>query len=159
MVITSAPVPSSGDVIQVVRRVVGQLEPEQLESVDPVAKAWLSGDLDKRRLRLSGGGGGVGAGVEEYLLAELLFPIVSGAFGNVLGTVAVEPKRFKWKKQQPPLPAATEGEAAGASALPPLTGEQAEELRAACVQHARAMGMSAARAAVLADAIIGSMTR
>jgi hypothetical protein len=159
MGITSASVPSSGDVIQVVRRVVGQLEPDQLESVDPVAKAWVSGDLDRRRPKLAHGGG-VGSGVEEYLLAELLFPIVSGAFGDVLGAVALEPKRFRWKKKQrPPAPDATEGKPTGPSALAPPAGEEAVKLRAACVKHARALGMSAARAEVLADAIIGSMTR
>jgi hypothetical protein len=91
-----------------------------------------------------------------------LFPIVSGAFGDVLGTVALEPRRLTWRKKHPPAqeapaPAAAGGPA-GASALDPLSGQQAERLHAACVRHAQAMGMSAGRAAVLADAILGSMT-
>jgi hypothetical protein len=40
-----------------------------------------------------------------------------------------------------------------------LTTEQAENLRAACQRHARALGLSSAKAALLADAILGALTR
>ena len=149
----AASAPSAGAVIQVVRSVVGELEPDQLESVDPVAEAWLTGDLDKRRPSSSPGGGAVGSGIAAYLLAELLFPIVAGAFGDVLGTVALEPRRL-WHKKKPAAAQVTPG-----PPLEALTEQQAEKLYAACLRHAQAMGISAARAAVLADAILGSMAR
>jgi hypothetical protein len=147
-------VPSTADVIQIVQRVVDQLAPEELALVDQAADAWICGDLDSRSQGAPGGG--VGSGIEVYLLCELLFPIISGAIGEVLGTIALEPSRLRRKKKQPP--AAADKRSAGGP-LVPLTVQQQEKLHTACLANAVTVGVPDERAALLANAIIGSMIR
>jgi hypothetical protein len=147
-------VPSTADVIQIVQRVVDQLAPEELALVDQAADAWICGDLDSRSQGAPGGG--VGSGIEVYLLCELLFPIISGAIGEVLGTIALEPSRLRRKKKQPP--AAADKRSAGGP-LVPLTVQQQEKLHTACLANAITVGVPDERAALLANAIIGSMIR
>jgi hypothetical protein len=147
-------VPSTADVIQIVQRVVDQLAPEELAFVDQAADAWICGDLDSRSQGAPGGG--VGSGIEVYLLCELLFPIISGAIGEVLGTIALEPSRLRRKKKQPP--AAADKRSAGGP-LVPLTVQQQEKLHTACLANAITVGVPDERAALLANAIIGSMIR
>jgi hypothetical protein len=149
-------VPSTADVIQIVQRVVDQLAPEELALVDQAADAWICGDLDSRSQGAPGGG--VGSGIEVYLLCELLFPIISGAIGEVLGTIALEPTRLRRKKKQPPAAAAADKRPAGGP-LVPLTVQQQEKLHTACLANAIAVGVPDERAALLANAIIGSMIR
>jgi hypothetical protein len=153
--------PASG-VTEVVRYVVSQLAPEELEVVDAVAEAWLAGDSGNGRSKRAPGAA-VGFGVEAVLLCELLFPIVSGAIGDVLGTIALEPGRLKRKGRTPRSAPAEPGAANGSGAAEdglavPLTTKQAEDLRAACQRHARALGLPPAKAALLADAVLGSVT-
>lgn len=153
---------SATEVTEVVRHVVSQLAPEELEVVDAVADAWLSDARGNGRSK-GAPGAAVGFGVEEILLSELLFPIVSAAIGDVLGTIALEPGRLKRKRRMPgSVPAkpdpANAGTVAGAGPAAQLTKEQAENLHAAAQRHARALGLSSARAALLADAVLGSLT-
>lgn len=153
---------STAAMTDVVRDVVRQLAPEELEVVDAVAEAWLA---DERGAGRSKGapGAGVGFGVEAVLLAQLLFPILSGAIGDVLGTIALEPSRLKRKRARESASTgpgtANAGGDAKAGPAAQLTGQQAEDLHAACERHARAAGLPPAKAALLADAILGSMTR
>jgi hypothetical protein len=147
-------VPSTADVIQIVQRVVDQLAPEELALVDQVADAWICGDLGRRSKGAPGNG--VGSGIEVYLLCELLFPIISGAIGEVLGTIALEPSRLRRKKQQPPTTADQRSEG---GPLVALTVQQQEKLHTACLENAMAVGVPDERAALLANAIIGSMIR
>jgi len=153
---------SAADVTDVVRRVVSQQAPEELEVVDAVADAWRRGELSNRRPR-GAPGAAVGFGVEDVLLAQLLFPIVSAAVGQVLGTIALEPGRLGRKRRTAgPGPAGPDSvKAAGVAeaGLPVrLTAEQAENLRGACERHARTLGLSSAKARVLADAVLGALT-
>jgi hypothetical protein len=154
---------SVADLTDVVRHVVRVLAPEELEAVDAVADAWLSDQRGNRRSR-GAPGGTVGFGVEAVLLSQLLFPIVAGAIGDVLGTIALEPGRLKRKKSKPAAAPNTAdpgeaSEAAGAGPAVRLTKEQAENLRAACERHALALGLSSARADLLADSVLGSLSR
>lgn len=148
-------------VTDVVRQVVGELAPEELEVVDGVAEAWQTDEFSTGPSKRSPGAA-VGFGVDEVLLSQLLFPIVSGAIGDVLGTIALEPARLKRKKA---LKAGAGAEPAGGSAadpvlaVPPLTKEQADDLHSACLRHARALRLPPAKAALMADAVVGSMTR
>lgn len=98
-----SPILSSADVTDVVRHVVSQFAPEELDVVDAVADAWLSDELGNGRSK-GAPGVMVGFGVEEVLLGHLLFPIVAGAIGDVLGTIALEPRRLRRKRQGAPRP-------------------------------------------------------
>jgi hypothetical protein len=90
---------SVAEVTDVIRNVVRQLAPEEIDVVDPVADAWSSGELDGLRRKRSPGAA-VGSGVEAVLLTQLLFPIVADAVGDVLGTAALEPGRLKRRKSR-----------------------------------------------------------
>ena len=83
-----AAVPTSpAQVIEVAREVTRQLAPEELPKFDDVVAMWSSGSKrPPKRVR----GPGAGFGLESALLCQLLFPIIAGAIGQVLGTVAME---------------------------------------------------------------------
>jgi hypothetical protein len=158
-----SPTLSSADVKDVVRHVVSRFEPEELEVMDAVADAWLSEELGNGRPKGTPGTT-VGFGVETVLLSQLLFPIVSGAIGDVLGTIALEPGKLKRKRRAagavPAGPDSAKAGSAAQSGLPvQLTSEQAKHLRAACLRHGRALGLSSDKAALFADAILGALTR
>lgn len=156
------PILSAADVTEVVRQVVSQLAPDELEVVDGVADAWLADGLGNQRSK-GAPGASVGFGVENVLLAQLLFPIVSAAIGEVLGTIALEPSRLSKKRRKAKAqPFQQDSAAAGVveSGLPVhLTTDQIKDLRAACQRYAQALGLSQAKARLLADAILGALAR
>jgi hypothetical protein len=127
---------SPEQVIEVARAVTRQRAPEELLVFDDVAAAWSSGrERRPRRIR----GPKVGAGVEAVLLCQLLFPIITGAIGQVLGILAME--------QIHPQP--------GRHARR-LTSKQARDLHDKCQELARAK-LPPAEAAQLADAILDTL--
>ena len=152
-----SPTLRSADVTDVVRHVVSQFAPEELEVVDAVADAWLSDELGNARSK-GAPGVTVGFGVEVVLLSQLLFAIVSGAIGDVLGTIALDPGRLRRKRRATGPDPVKAGSMAETGLPVQVTREQAEDLRAACQRHARALGLSSAKAALLADAILGALT-
>lgn len=164
---------SSADVTEVVRGVIGQLAPEELAVFDAVADAWASEPMPHRRSGRAPGAA-VGFGVEAVLLSQLAFPIVTGALGDVLGTTLTERARRKRKlsrsaadaapqapEQQPTAPAApaVSPEMSSEHADPgQLSRQLARDLRESCEQHARALGLPPAKAELLADAFLGSLS-
>jgi hypothetical protein len=159
---TNPPILSAADVTEVVRHVVTQLAPDELEVVDAVADAWLADGLGNRRSK-GAPGAAVGFGVESVLLGQMLFPIVSAAIGEVLGTIALEPSRLSRKRRKAKTePIQGDSAVAGTvgGGLPvQLTAEQIEDLRASCQRHAQALGLSQAKAGLLADATLGALAR
>jgi hypothetical protein len=108
----------------------------------------------------------VGFGVETLLVTQLAFPIITAAIGEVLGDVAGDRLRL-WTSRRTGRRAATAGvtaadsEAEKASERPGhdvLTAEQVRALHDACERHARVLGMSAAKATLLADAVLGALS-
>lgn len=155
---------SADQVTEVARDVIRQLAPEELAVFDSVAEAWMA-DGGRQRQGKSPGTS-VGFGVEEVLLTELTFPIIAAAVGEVLGNFAEERVRVRVKRRKKRRPDAATVQADGTGATKSsesaardvLTGEQAQAIRDACERHARTLGMSAAKAKVLADAVLGSLT-
>jgi len=155
---------SADQVTEVARDVVRQLAPDELAVFDSVAAAWLADDGRQRPGKAPGGS--VGFGVEEVLLTQLTFPIIAAAVGEVLGNAAEERVRgrLKYRKRRRPAAAAVQADGAGAAkssesaARDVLTGQQARAVRNACERHARTLGMPPAKAKVLADAVLGSLT-
>lgn len=156
------PILSAADVTEVVRHVVSRLAPDELEAVDTVADAWRKDGLANQRSK-GAPGAAVGFGVESVLLTALLFPIVSAAIGEVLGTIALEPSRLSRKRRKAKIEPAQRDSAivgVGDGGLPlQLTAEQIEDLRASCQRHAQALGLSQAKARLLADATLGVLAR
>jgi hypothetical protein len=161
---TSERLPSVVQVPDVVREVIRQLAPEELPVFDSMADEWLS---DGRRRWRTGKppGAAVGFGVESLLLTQLAFPIITGAIGEVLGGVAEDGVRLRIRRRaaRRAAPAGANASDPGAeksSALPAgdvLSSGQARTLHEACERHARVLGMSAARATLLADAVLGAL--
>jgi hypothetical protein len=153
---------SAGQVVEVARAVVRDLEPEELPVFDAVADAWLRDGLKRGRV-LKSPGASVGFGVEEVLLGQLAFPIIAAAVGEVLGGITQD--RFLSRRRPTRRGAAAEVRPAGTdtgragenAAQEALTRQQSLALHDACQLHARALGISPARAGLLADAVIGSL--
>jgi len=154
---------SADQIVDVARDVIRQLAPEELVVFDSVAEAWLD---DRGRRPGKSPGASIGFGVEEVLLTELMFPIIAAAVGEVLGNVAEERIRRRVKRRAERRAAAAAVQPSGtgppksgeSAARAVLTGQQAQALRDACERQARTLGMPAARAKVLANAVLGSLT-
>jgi hypothetical protein len=131
---------SPEQVIEVARVVTGQLAPEELLVFDDVAAAWSSGS-GRRHGRVRGPK--VGIGVESVLLIQLLFPIITGAIGQVLGTLAMEQIKPKHAGRH-------------SADARRLTGKQARDLRDKCQELALAK-LPPGEAAQLADAILDTL--
>lgn len=155
-----APVPAT-QVINAAREVIRQLEPEELVVFDATAEAWLAGDLPGHG-RQREPGAAVGFGIEAVLLSELVFPIITGALGQVLGTsITPVAERFRFVRHKDRQVA--EGPAAespgGRGGQPTvLTAGQLRDVHDACQRDAVAMGLAPARATLLADAVIGTLS-
>jgi hypothetical protein len=141
-----AAVPASPEqLIEVAREVTRQLAPDELPKFDDAAAAWSS-DLKRRPKRAQGPRAGFG--LESPLLCELLFPIITGAVGQVLGTAAMERIRPRRRGRH----------AAGAQPGEQLTSKQAQQFHGKCQELARAE-QPPAEPAQLADTIIDTLRR
>lgn len=150
---------SDSEVIKVARAVVDRLAPEELAVFGSVADAWVSGPAGRRK---RAPGAAVGFGVEAVLLSQLVFPIITGALGDVLGASwsdRVKPKRKAARAAMTAPVASSEAGPGAKDADPalPLTAAQAQSVRDACLRHAAALGLPPARAELLADAVFGSV--
>jgi hypothetical protein len=160
----------------VAREVIRQLAPEELEEpavFDAMADGWLSGEMPRPRPRRRPGAA-VGFGIDAVLLSELVFPILTGAVGEVLGTAAVERIRSRRRTARSPADqlvtapevstsstgasstgASTAGASPGEVVQP--TGQQMHDLHDACRRHAMTLGLPPDTAVLLADAVVGAL--
>ena len=109
---------------------------------------WPRGHLARSADPSEHSGPRAGFGLESPLLCELLFPIITGAVGQVLGTVAMEQI----------LPRRRGRHSAGARHGEQLTSEQAREFHGKCQELVR-VERPPAEPAQLADAIIDTLRR
>lgn len=131
--------------------VVAAVAPQELELLPEVTAAWRAGDLASAR----GGkwsGGSIGFGVDPGLTVMVIYPIITGAMSQLMGTVATSvwqrlAKRLRRKRPKPLM------------ALSAAVLGQAEQMRAACVSQALAAGVPEARATLIADAVYGYLVR
>lgn len=131
------------------RHVVGKIEPAQLDYLDLVT-------ADREGRGTAPGsrnwtGGTVGSGVQPWVLADLVYPLLAGTFAQVLGATAfARLQRRRWWRRKREVPP---------SARIFLTPEQVERARTACVEHGMTLGLSEAEATMLADAVHGALQR
>lgn len=143
-------------IVDIAREVVREAEPEELVVFDAVAESWLSGTLGGRRRRREPGAA-VGFGVEAVLFSEFVFPIITGALAQVLGTPLAERVHFGRRHSAGRSQAAeSHGEAAGHEMT--LTAEQLRTIHDICQRDATALGMATSKARVLADAVVGALS-
>jgi hypothetical protein len=156
----NAPV-SSAQIINAAREAIRQLEPEELVMFDATAEAWLAGELQVRA-RHREPGAAVGFGIEAVLLSELVFPVITSALGQVLGTsITPVAERFRFGRHKPRQAAA--GLAGGSpdghgGETAALTAGQLRDVHDACQRDAAAIGLAPARATLLADAVVGALS-
>ena len=160
-------------VAEVAREVIRQLAPEELAVFDAMADRWLSGEAPRRRPGRRPGAA-VGFGIDAVLLSELVFPILTVAVGEVLGTAAVErirlrrrPSRSRAEPQVTPPEASTGTTSTGTTGagtvgerpgeVVKLTGQQTHDLHDACRRHAMTLGLPPDTALLLADAVVGAL--
>lgn len=146
---------SPTQVTSIARKVVGQLAPHELVLFNAVAQSWARGDQPRRRRP----GSAAGLGVEEILLSQLVFPIIAGALGQVLGTVLTG-KLSKKPRKREPAPAVTTTAAGGPGTEDQplmLTGPQARQFYDACLRHGQDLGMPPDKATLLADVCLGAV--
>jgi len=170
-------------VAEVAREVIRQLAPEELAVFDAMADRWLSGEAPRRRPGRRPGAA-VGFGIDAVLLSELVFPILTVAVGEVLGTAAVElirlrrrPSRSRAEPQVTPPEASTGTTSTGTTStgtnstgttgagtvgerpgeVVKLTGQQTHDLHDACRRHAMTLGLPPDTALLLADAVVGAL--
>jgi hypothetical protein len=154
---------STAQVVEIAREVIRQHAPEELRVFDAVAASWTAGQAKRRRGRIPSGA--VGSGVEVLMLAEIVFPLITNALGQVLGTLAVERvRRPRRPKARSEAAAAAPGGKTPTSPVHGASGhdvhlskQQAEAFRAACRSDAIAFGLAPSEADLLADACFGAL--
>ncbi|MBP2337389.1 hypothetical protein JOF41_003567 [Saccharothrix coeruleofusca] len=130
------------------RRIVAEVEPEQVDYLALVTASWERG-APPRGSR-SWTGGTVGSGVQPWVLADLVYPLLAGTLAQVLGASAfARLQRRRWWRKRAVVP----------SAQITLTPEQVERARAACIAHGMTLGLSESEATMLADAVHGALHR
>jgi hypothetical protein len=148
------PVPPA-QVVDIAREVVRQVEPEELVVFEAVAESWRSGDLVGRRNQREPGAA-VGFGIEAVLISQLVFPIITGALGQVLGTSLTE--RVHFGRRPARRSAADDGHSETKGDEVALTAGQLRAVHDICQRDAAKLGMAASKASLLADAVVGALS-
>ena len=96
-------------------------------------------------------GGSVGIGVDPVVLSEVIFPVLTGAVAQIMGTAAGS----WWQRVRRRRTAV----ALSPETVVTISAAQLEQIKAECVRSARALGMLPAKAQVLGDAVLGVLSR
>jgi hypothetical protein len=129
--------------------VIRAVAPDQLDLLAAVTAEWDAGRAPGRR-RWGWLGGSIGSGIEPAVLTDVIYPLLTGTFAQALGTAAISGwRRRRWWRRR--------GRRAlsGPRAQVTLDVGQLDAVRAACVTHGMTLGLSKAKATVLADAMQG----
>jgi hypothetical protein len=148
------PVPPA-QIVDIAREVVRQVEPEELVVFDAVAESWLSGTLAGHRRRREPGAA-VGFGADAVLFSQFVFPIITGALGQVLGTRLTE--RMQFGRHSPTQAPAGDSHSEAAGHEMALTAEQLRTIHDICQRDATTLGMATSKARLLADAVVGALS-
>jgi hypothetical protein len=129
--------------------VIRAIAPDQLGLLAAVTAEWDAGRAPGRR-RWGWLGGSIGSGIEPAVLTDVIYPLLTGTFAQVLGTAAISgwQQRRWWRRRGRRLLSAPRAQVT-------LDVGQLDAVRAACVAHGMTLGLSKAKATVLADALQG----
>jgi hypothetical protein len=130
------------------RSVIEATDPQQLELFAEVTDRWAAGFAPGTRGgRLSGS---IGSGISAVLTSELIYPLLIGTLSPVLGNAVQTGWRRRWWRRAKPVPDVR-------SVVVTLDAGQFEAVKAACVSYGMALGLSKAKATVLAEAVYGAL--
>jgi hypothetical protein len=134
------------------REAVNATAPEQMDLLAEVTAQWEA-DRVPRRGRYGWLGGSVESGFEHVVTSEIIYPLLSGTLSQVLGTAVVARPWRRWRRRRdhdvPPLP----------RVRVVLDADQIALFRSVCISHGMTLGLSKAKATVLADAIHGALSQ
>jgi hypothetical protein len=134
---------------ELARQVVAEIAPDELEQLPEATDAWLAGDVrlpgDRRWL-----GGSIRFGLDPELVSAVILPVLASAISEVVNKSGERfwqrlLRRFRRRRPDPTVPA--------------LTAAQADAVRTSCIANAVAAGVAAKRAALIGDAVYGSLLR
>ncbi|MEV6348347.1 hypothetical protein [Actinoplanes sp. NPDC051851] len=129
------------DVVDLVRTGVQEISPEEMPLFDEVAAAWLDGRLGSSRTP----GGTARIGVPSDLDITVVFDVVTGALGSVLGDATyARLRRRRWLRRRPKPQAQVT-----------IDPRHRAALHAACVANGQELGLGKKKAVLLADSIFG----
>jgi hypothetical protein len=141
--------------IDLARRVVDVIAPEEDAVFDEVASSWRAGSAAGRPP-----GGSIGFGIETALVSELALQVVAGSLVEVIG-FGVTAARSWWppgRRRRKVIAASRLAvEVSAVDGRIALSAAQAAELRTVARRHAVTLGMGKARADLLADAVVGAV--
>jgi hypothetical protein len=134
------------------REVVNATAPEQMDLFTEVTAQWEAGRIPGRQ-RHGWLGGSVGSGFAHTLTCQIIYPLLSGTLSQVLGTAVVARPWRRWRRRRhgdvPPLP----------QVQVVLDADQIAAFRSICISHGMTLGLSKAKATVLADAVHGALSQ
>jgi hypothetical protein len=134
------------------RDVVKLTAPEQMDLFAEVTARWEAGQVPTRR-RHGWTGGSVASGFDHIITSQIIYPLLSGTFSQVLGTAMISRPWRRWRRRRhgdvPPLP----------HVRVVLDAEQIAAFRSICISHGITLGLSKAKATVLADAVHGALSQ
>ncbi|HEU5420490.1 MAG TPA: hypothetical protein VFV41_22580 [Streptosporangiaceae bacterium] len=148
-------------VVAAAQRAVAVIAPRELAVFTTMANLWLAEGHRPPQPGPAPGGRpekGLTAGyrINAVLFSELVFPVISGALGEILGNSAWDRVRTQRQPARQRIAGGAEDAGQpGAGAGVRLTIEQAGALHEACERHARAAGLPSMTAAKLAGAVAG----
>ena len=132
------------------RHVVGAVAPEQAELVERIPARWTADEAPGRE-RWGWAGGSVASGMAPTVLSEIVFPLLTGVFTQVLGTSALHGwQQRRWLRRRPAEPPA-------AQVRLRLDADQITRLKNTCAAHARTLGLAQPEADLLAAALAGAL--
>ncbi|MFD9733354.1 hypothetical protein [Umezawaea sp. NPDC059074] len=140
-------------VAEVARRLVEAENPKELGRLAEVTALWESGRAPRPRSR-RWQGGSIGSGLAPWVLSDVVYPLLTGTFAQVLGAATfagLQRRRDRWLRPRRYRAAV----AAVPSTQLALNRVEIAALRKACVDHGMALGLSRSKATLLADALIG----
>ncbi|MEV6648812.1 hypothetical protein [Amycolatopsis sp. NPDC051371] len=131
------------------REVVAEVAPDQLPYFALVTAEWTAGK-EPRKPAGAWSGGEIGLGTDLPLLSNIIFTVLTGTAGQVLGAAGFAglQRRRWWRRRRTARPAQLV-----------LDVDRIDEIRDACIVHAQTLGLNEAEATLLSDAVHGVLRR
>lgn len=129
------------------RSIVVSVVPDQAELVERIPARWTS-DPSSAGSAGDWSGGSVDADLTPMVISEVVYPLLTGTFAQVLGTGALIGLRRRRARRRG-------GDEPPAQVQLNLDTELSDRLRSACVEHGGVLGLTTAEATMLADALHG----
>jgi hypothetical protein len=128
--------------VDLARAAITAAAPTQLDYLELVTTAWDKGTPNSAPRWT---GGTVGSGTDPTVLAEIIYPLLTGTFAQIAGAAGFTAlSRKRWGRRE-------RGQIRSSVITLPLSS--INDAHQACVRHGTTLGLSVAEATLLADAV------